>query len=83
MQETARRVLGRAVQKLGGEQELAARIGITVLLLRLYLEGQRPVPDAVLLRAVDIVLDELPELSKPGRPASESLPPDSDSKQEP
>lgn len=56
------RVLARAVQKFG-VAETASRLQISAPLLSRLIDGQKPVPDFVLLRAVDLVLDELPGLN--------------------
>ena len=58
----ARRILARAAARLGGEETLAQHLQITPTRLRRYLCGASPVPDLVLLRTVDIVLEELPAL---------------------
>jgi hypothetical protein len=50
------RVLDRAVEKLG-ERKLVVRLQISHSMLRAYLRGQYPVPDVILLRAVDVVMD--------------------------
>ena len=50
------RVLERAVEKFG-EAEVAARLEISESELRRQLSGQAHVPEALLLRAVDLVLD--------------------------
>jgi hypothetical protein len=51
------RELAKAVEKLGVEK-VARRLGVRPATLRTYLEGERPLPDALLLR----ILDELPAL---------------------
>jgi hypothetical protein len=63
-------VLAKAVQKFGVD-ETASRLQISASLLSHLIDGQTHVPDVVLLRAVDLVYDELPGLN---RPASQSLP---------
>ena len=50
------RVLQRAVETFG-EADAAARLQISEGVLRRYLSGQAQVPEALLLRAVDLVLD--------------------------
>lgn len=51
-------MLARAAAKLGGVEALAERMQIGHRVLRHYIEGKEPVPDAVLLRALDVLLDE-------------------------
>ena len=60
------RVLKQAADTVGGVEALARRLGISAGVLRLYLEGRRPIPDELVFKAVDIVLD--------GPPASQSPP---------
>jgi hypothetical protein len=70
------RVLERASKELGSEGELAARLRISHTRLSAYLAGTLPTPDAVLLRAVDVVLDE------PKRPISPAARPPQESESE-
>lgn len=58
------KLLRAAAEILGSEEALAQHFDIGMLLLRAYLEERRPLPDYLLLRAVDIVLDQM----KPVRP---------------
>ncbi len=64
-----RAVLVKVVEKLGGTAAAAARLGVGPASLNGFLDGTVPVPDAVLLRAVDIVLDEFQQ-----EPAGKSQP---------
>jgi hypothetical protein len=64
-------VLERVVRKLGGPEQAARRLGVSATLLERFLKGGTPVPDAVLLKAVDCVLDSgPPEPIPPLQPAS-------------
>ena len=47
----------RAAEILGGEEFLALHLGITPSHLSLWIKGLGRAPDAVFLRAVDIVLE--------------------------
>jgi hypothetical protein len=68
MKSIGQRVLERASQKLG-EIELATRLGISKIVLRLMLSGVQPVPDPILLKAIDVVMDELPDfVARPDAP---------------
>ena len=60
------RLLKKAAETLGGVEAFATRVGISARLMRLYLEGRRRIPDELVFKAVDIVLD--------GPPASQSPP---------
>jgi hypothetical protein len=66
------RVLVKLINKLGVEQT-SRELGIRPGMLMRFIEGKSPVPDSVLLKAIDYLLDEevappaavLPEVSKP------------------
>ncbi|MGH8741051.1 MAG: hypothetical protein ACREUN_09085 [Burkholderiales bacterium] len=64
---TSRRVLARAAAMLGGVERLAARFNLTQRQLADYLTGGQPVPDALFLAAIDVVLEELPDPHSPAR----------------
>jgi hypothetical protein len=51
------RTLCRAAEILGGEEPLALHLGVTPSHLALWLRGAGQPPDAVFLRAVDVVLE--------------------------
>jgi hypothetical protein len=53
-----RAVLQKVVVKFGGLYAAAAQLAVQPVVVSSYLDGTAPVPDHVLLRAVDIVLDE-------------------------
>ena len=53
------RLLEAAAEVLGGPDRLAQHLNITDFLLQAYLEDRRPLPDLLLLRAVDLVLNNL------------------------
>ena len=57
-----RRVLARAAAKLGGVEALAEHLAIRQRLLQSYITGAEPVPDALFLRAIDIILDDVPAI---------------------
>jgi hypothetical protein len=61
VQTAARKVLARAAAHLGGVRPLSSRLRISELLLQRFITGERPVPDELFLRAVDVVLEHLPE----------------------
>jgi plasmid maintenance system antidote protein VapI len=52
------RVLERALHKIGTPEQLARALHIPKPALVEYIEGRSPVPEAILLRAVDILGDE-------------------------
>ena len=56
-------VLQRVVAKLG--DAAAPQLGLTHAALALFLMGKVPVPDRVLLRAVDVVLEQLQNIPPP------------------
>ena len=49
------RAVAKAVQVLGGEEALAARLGLTPGTIRLLVAGRVPVPQQVFLKVVDII----------------------------
>ena len=65
------RVLARAAAKLGGVEALAARLQVGRRLLMAHITGGEPIPDALLLRAIDVILDELPGVLRTTPPASQ------------
>ena len=70
----ARHVLARAAAQVGGVAELAARLNLSSRALREYVTGRLAVPDALFLRALDVVLEELPEAGLASQQAAQSLP---------
>ena len=49
------RTLQRALQLLGGRQQLAAKLAVSLDELDDYLAARKPIPDKVFLAALDIV----------------------------
>ena len=70
----ARHVLARAAAKVGGVAELASRLNLSPRVLHHYVTGSQVVPDALFLRALDVVLEELPETGPASQQAAQSLP---------
>lgn len=59
------RALTRAVEILGAV-ELSRRLGVSQTRLNLYADGFEPMPEALFLRVVDVLVDvQLAELMKP------------------
>lgn len=54
-------MLARAAERLGGVEALAVRLKVSQRLLAHYLEGKDPVPDSLMLSAIDVVLDDAPK----------------------
>jgi hypothetical protein len=52
-----RSVLQRLERKVGGSNALAERLGVRPTLLRRFLAGTLEVPDAVLVRALDLLAE--------------------------
>lgn len=50
------RVLRKAAERVGSVQQLAARLGVSPWQLARWMEDRPEAPDAVFLKAVDIVL---------------------------
>jgi hypothetical protein len=55
---TTIRLLQTAADIVQGREVLAERLGIRPAILSLYLTDVRPLPDTLLLKAVDIILDD-------------------------
>jgi len=67
MSSTPPRLLRAACQAAGGTAALAERLGISQTMLERFMAGTFPVPDRVLLVAVDVMLQER-EARLPGPP---------------
>lgn len=61
IQKASRQILAKAAVKVGGAEVLASRLEITAQVLKLYLEGDQEIPDSLLLRAIDIIIEDLPQ----------------------
>jgi len=57
-----KRLFLRAAMRVGSAGALAQQLQITYSELRLYLEGEAAPPEEVLLKAVSVILDELPAI---------------------
>ena len=55
MTAVGREVMQRLVRRLGGAGAAAVYLGVPVRLLSRFIEGTAPVPDALLLKAMDAV----------------------------
>ena len=58
MSATTKELLKVAAEILGGSAPLARRLGIAETLLARFFEQGRPLPDPLLLRAVDVILED-------------------------
>jgi hypothetical protein len=56
MSATITKVLQAAAEIVGGNRELARSLGISEGLLAKFMADRHPVPDSLLLHAVDIIL---------------------------
>ncbi len=61
MSEATVRLLQAAADVLGGQGRLAERLEIRESLLEAYIQDRLAIPDALLLRTVDILLSATPE----------------------
>jgi len=57
-----RRLFVRAAMKIGSASELAHQLSIPYSEVRLYLDGEAAPPEEVLLRVVEVILEELPTI---------------------
>ena len=76
MSNTAGKLLEAAAEIVGGDNALAQRLGIGPSLLAKFLTGAVPLPDNLLLRAVDIVLAERQVALRPAPVPLVSKPPE-------
>jgi hypothetical protein len=73
-QAVARHVLARAAAKVGGVAKLASRLNLSQRVLTWYVHGDLTVPDALFLKALDMILEELPETRQVSQQAAQSFP---------
>lgn len=57
--KAARHLLARAAVRLGGVDALASQLEISQRVLTLYIDGHEAVPDSLLLRVIDVILEDL------------------------
>ena len=58
MSATSVNILQAACEIVGGTEALAERLGIGAKVLAIYMEDRRHLPDSLLLRVVDIILED-------------------------
>lgn len=58
MSKSAVKLLRAVCEIVGGDRALAKRLGIREALLSKFMSGKYPLPDVVLFRAVDAVLED-------------------------
>jgi hypothetical protein len=71
--EETRKLLAHIAARLGGVENLAARLKLSPRVISLYLSGKDVIPDALVLQVVDLVIEQLDGLKTvpvPGRPTS-------------
>ena len=56
------RIFLRAAERIGGASALCQQIKVPYSELRTYLQGDAMPPEDILLRAVDVIIDELPTI---------------------
>ena len=64
MASLGQQVLKQVVDKFGGSYPAAERLGVTDTLVQHFVSGALPVPQSILLKAVDL-LDTLPQPQEP------------------
>jgi hypothetical protein len=77
MSSTPARLLRAACQVAGGTTGLSERLGVSETMLERFMSGTFPVPDRVLLAAVDLMLQER-ETRLPGASAGAGATPGCD-----
>ena len=58
---SARRVLARTALQVGGVPKLAAELRLSEPALRAYILGKESIPEGLMLRVIDVLLQQLPE----------------------
>jgi hypothetical protein len=61
MVDSARRILARAAAQVGGIPHLASELKLSESALRHYILGREPIPEALMLRVIDVLLEQFPE----------------------
>ena len=75
MSATTLKLLRAAAEIVGGDDALAERLGISNRLFSAFMSGRQELPDALLLRAVDIILaDRLSAAPAKGNGAPDGVP---------
>jgi DNA-binding transcriptional regulator YdaS (Cro superfamily) len=72
MSATSVKLLQAAAEIVGGTRALARRLGISEALLSRFMSNRRELPDALLLRAVDVILEDVESRHTPPAQAAES-----------
>jgi hypothetical protein len=62
--DSARRVLARTAAQVGGIRKLASELNLSEDILRCYVLGKEPIPEGLMLRIIDVLLEQLPEPPK-------------------
>lgn len=76
MNEKSAKLLQAASEMAGGDQALAQRLGIDQALLSRLMAGEQALPEQVLLRTVDIIMEHH-EVQQTARPPAVQSSPDS------
>jgi len=61
--DEGKRVLEGAIVQVGGVKALAAHLRISERIVRHYLVGHEPIPEPLLMKLVDVIIQHLPENS--------------------
>jgi hypothetical protein len=59
--ESARRVLAHTALQVGGIPRLAAELKLSEAVLRGYIAGKESIPEGLMLKVIDVLLEQLPE----------------------
>lgn len=59
--DSARRVLARTALQVGGIPKLAAELKLSEAALRKYILGEESIPEGLLLKIIDVLVEQLPE----------------------
>lgn len=74
-QDETRRLLAYICARMGGPEKVAQRLGVNPSLLSSYLTSKELIPDVLVLRLVDLVLEDVDALkNNPAAPPPSSQP---------
>lgn len=61
-QDETRKLLAHIAARMGGVETVAAKLNVSPRVLGLYMTGKEPVPDALVIQVVDLILNEIDKL---------------------
>jgi len=62
--QSARELLARTAAQVGGIRNLASELELSESVLKRYILGKEAIPEGLMLRIIDVLLNHLPESPK-------------------